>query len=67
MNFTVNGAYRSDNNLIRVRSAEMAENYLVEFEEMFTEGQFGPNSPANTPRPTIDSEWNPGGSLFLTG
>ena len=53
MNFTVSGTYRSDNNLIRIRSAEMAENYLVEFEEMFTEGQFGPNSPANSPRPQL--------------
>jgi phosphatidylserine/phosphatidylglycerophosphate/cardiolipin synthase-like enzyme len=49
MNYTVNGAYRSDNNLVRIRSEALAENYLVEFEEMFTEGQFGANSPANTP------------------
>ncbi len=49
MNFTVNGAYRSDNNLVRVRSQDLAEDYLVEFEEMFTVGQFGSNSPANTP------------------
>ncbi|UCD43298.1 MAG: phospholipase [Chloroflexota bacterium] len=49
MNFTVNGAYRSDNNLIRIRSPDLAEDYLVEFEEMFTDRQFGPNSPANTP------------------
>jgi len=31
MNFTVNGAYRSNNNLVRVRSPELAEDYLVEF------------------------------------
>ena len=53
MNFTVNGAYRSDNNLIRIRSSVLAEDYLVEFNEMFTEGQFGANSPANTPRPQL--------------
>jgi phosphatidylserine/phosphatidylglycerophosphate/cardiolipin synthase-like enzyme len=53
MNFTVNGAYRSDNNLIRVRSAALAQDYLVEFEEMFVDRQFGANSPANTPRPLM--------------
>jgi phosphatidylserine/phosphatidylglycerophosphate/cardiolipin synthase-like enzyme len=54
MNFTVSGAYRSDNNLVRVRSADLAKNYLVEFEEMFLAHQFGPDSPANTPRPVMD-------------
>jgi phosphatidylserine/phosphatidylglycerophosphate/cardiolipin synthase-like enzyme len=49
MNYTVSGAYRSDNNLIRIQSAELAENYLVEFEEMFIDHEFGANSPANTP------------------
>jgi phosphatidylserine/phosphatidylglycerophosphate/cardiolipin synthase-like enzyme len=49
MNFIVNGAYRSDNNLIRIRSQELAEDFLVEFEEMFIASQFGSNSPANTP------------------
>jgi hypothetical protein len=37
MNFTFSGAYRSDKNLIRMRSSELAEDYLVEFEEMFTD------------------------------
>ena len=49
MNFTVNGAYRSNNNLVRVRSPELAEDYLVEFEGMFLDRQFGAGSPANTP------------------
>lgn len=53
MNFTVNGAYRSDNNLIRIRSAELAQNYLVEFNEMFADHQFGSNSPVNTPWPVF--------------
>jgi len=54
MNLTVSAAYRNDNNLIRIQSAEMAENYLVEFEEMFLDDQFGPDSPANTPLPVVD-------------
>ncbi len=53
MNFSVNGAYRNDNNLIRMHSTAMAENYTKEFEEMFIDDQFGPNSPKNTPHPVI--------------
>ena len=53
MNFTINGAYRSDNNLIQIRSAKLAQNYLVELEEMFLDHQFGSASPANTPNPIL--------------
>lgn len=53
MNFTVNEAYRNNNNLIRIRSSRLAQDYLAEFEEMFVEDQFGPGSPANTPYPTL--------------
>ena len=49
MNFTSNGAYKNNNNLIRLRSSRLAENYLREFEEMFVDDEFGPRSPANTP------------------
>lgn len=57
MNFTVNGAYRNYNNLLRVRSSRLAENYLAEFDEMYVRDLFGPGSPADTPYPTqaIDS------------
>ena len=53
MNYSVSEAYRNNNNLIRIRSAQLAENYTAEFEEMFVGDQFGPGSPANTPNPTI--------------
>jgi phosphatidylserine/phosphatidylglycerophosphate/cardiolipin synthase-like enzyme len=53
MNFTLNGAYRSANNLVRLRSMQLAEDYLAEFEEMFTDRRFGPGSPANTPNPLL--------------
>ena len=59
MNFTVSGAYRSDNNLLRVLSPQLAENYLVEFEEMFLDFQFGADSPANTPHPVLEVGGNP--------
>jgi phosphatidylserine/phosphatidylglycerophosphate/cardiolipin synthase-like enzyme len=54
MNFTLNGSYRSDNNLIQIRSPQLAHNYLVEFEEMFLDHQFGSASPANTPNPILN-------------
>ena len=54
MDFTLNGAYRSDNNLIQVRSPQLAQISLVEFEEMFLDHQFGYASPANTPNPILN-------------
>lgn len=56
MNLTVRGAYRNDNNLIRVRSSRLAENYLAEFEEMFILGLFGDNIAAHTPHPALTIE-----------
>ena len=53
MNFTINGAYRNNNNLIRIRSSQLAQNYTVEFEEMFVDDLFGPGSPTNTPHPSF--------------
>lgn len=53
MNFTWRDANESENNLVRIRSARLAENYLAEFEEMFEGGRFGPASPANTPYPVF--------------
>ncbi|MCB9133868.1 MAG: phospholipase [Anaerolineales bacterium] len=45
MNYTLNDAYRNDNNLIWISSPEVAEVYRAEFEEMFVEGIFGAASP----------------------
>jgi len=53
MNLTVNGAYRHLNNLIRVRSSLLAENYTEEFNEMYLDGLFGENILENTPHPQI--------------
>lgn len=41
MNLTVTGAYRNDNNLVLLRSEQLARRYLEEFEEMAGEGRFG--------------------------
>jgi len=53
MNYTITDGYRNNNNLERLRSAQLAESYTSEFEEMFVDDQFGPGSPANTPHPAI--------------
>lgn len=53
MNMTVNGAYRHLNNLVRVQSVLMAENYSSEFEEMYLDGFFGEISLKNTPHPVL--------------
>jgi len=52
-NFTVNDTYRNNNHAIYIRSPELAQNYTVEFEEMFNTNAFGPTSPANTPNPKL--------------
>lgn len=56
MNYTVNGTYEDNNVLIHIRSTQVAENYMVEFEEMYTEDLFGTDSLATTPNPylTVD-------------
>ena len=51
MNYTINGAYRNNNNMVRIFSHEIAENFTQEFEEMFLEGRFGALSRADTPHP----------------
>ncbi|MFN2198868.1 MAG: phospholipase D-like domain-containing protein, partial [Anaerolineales bacterium] len=53
MNFTLNGAYRSDNNLLQLRSPQIAADYLREFEEMFVQDRFGDASRADTPYPEV--------------
>jgi phosphatidylserine/phosphatidylglycerophosphate/cardiolipin synthase-like enzyme len=53
MNFTDSGTYEDNNNMIRIRSTKIAENYSVEFKEMFEENRFGDNVVAQTPNPEI--------------
>ena len=51
MNLTRNGAQRHNNNLLQLRSADVARRYQAEFDEMFTGGQFGPRSPRGETAP----------------
>ncbi len=60
MNFTVRGAYINNNNLLAVRSSDLAQRYTREFEEMFLEDRFGALSlpdPAWAPVVLDDGEW----------
>lgn len=53
MNFTLNGAYEDNNNLLHIRSREIAEDYLAEFNEMFEQDLFGPYTLPLTPNPVV--------------
>jgi phosphatidylserine/phosphatidylglycerophosphate/cardiolipin synthase-like enzyme len=55
-NLTENGTYRNNNNAVRIVSDLLAENYTVEFEEMFSDRLFGPESPFNTPHRQVTIE-----------
>ncbi len=49
LNLTDNGVIEDRNNLVRMDDAAVAEYYAQEFEEMFTAGLFGNNSPDGSP------------------
>ncbi len=53
MNLTTSGTYDDNNNLIRIRSTKIAENYTTEFEEMYLRDLFGPDALAATPNPVV--------------
>ncbi len=59
MNFTDSGGYTDNNNLMRIRSVKMAENYTKEFEEMFTDDMFGADVVAKTPNPRVTIDGTP--------
>lgn len=49
MNFTTNGVYCNNNNIVRFDSTRLAANYTAEMSEMYDDRAFGPTSPDNTP------------------
>jgi len=59
MNFTDAGAYEDNNNLIRIHSEKVAEDYTVEFDEMFVQDRFGPDVVAATPNPRVMLDGTP--------
>ena len=53
MNFTDGGAYDDSNNLMRIRSTKVAEDYSKEFNEMFVDNKFGQDVVPETPNPSV--------------
>lgn len=53
LNLTVNSAYYNNDNLIFLHIPDIAENYTSEFEEMFDQDLFGPDTLQNTPHPFV--------------
>ncbi len=53
MNFTDSGVYSDNNNLLRIRSTKVAEDYETEFNEMFVDDKFGKDDVAATPNPQL--------------
>ena len=53
MNYTDSGTYEDNNNMIRILSPKVAEDYSVEFKQMFEDDKFGPDKVASTPNPTV--------------
>jgi phosphatidylserine/phosphatidylglycerophosphate/cardiolipin synthase-like enzyme len=54
MNFTITDGYLNDNHLVRLRSTRLAENYTTEFEEMFVDDLFGPDTRPATPHSSFE-------------
>lgn len=59
MNFTDSGGYTDDNDMIRIHSVKMAENFTNEFNEMFVDDKFGDNIVAETPNPRVTIDGTP--------
>ncbi|NOZ71620.1 MAG: hypothetical protein GXP38_06865 [Chloroflexi bacterium] len=53
LNFTSNGIYCNNNNIVRFDAPGLAENYTTEMDEMYDQRLFGPDSPDNTPNPEL--------------
>lgn len=53
VNYTSSGIFRENNNLVRIFSNEIAEDFTKEFNEMFVADQFGDNVVPDTPYPKV--------------
>jgi phosphatidylserine/phosphatidylglycerophosphate/cardiolipin synthase-like enzyme len=53
MNYTYSDAYRNDNNVIEIRSTQLAQNYTHEFEKMFVSKKFDAHLRVDTPNPLV--------------
>ena len=55
-NYTDGDTYRLNNNVVIIRSPELAKNYTAEFERMFLRRQFGPQKAAGATKPVLAVE-----------
>ncbi|MCA9969718.1 MAG: hypothetical protein KC425_05860 [Anaerolineales bacterium] len=53
LNFTTNGVYCNNNNVVRFDAPRLAANYVAEMDEMYVDRAFGPDSPQNTPNESL--------------
>ncbi len=54
LNYTSTSAYKDNNNLVRLRSPQIVQDYQAEFDELFTDGLFGPSGEENTPYSVVN-------------
>ena len=59
MNYTKEGVYEDNNNMICIHSVKVAEDYETEFNEMFVDDKFGPTMGAATPNPRVTMDGTP--------
>jgi phosphatidylserine/phosphatidylglycerophosphate/cardiolipin synthase-like enzyme len=59
MNYTISSAYRDNNNLLRIHSTDVAEDYTTEFNEMFVDNLFGSDGRAKTLHPNLTIDGTP--------
>lgn len=53
LNLTTSSTYADNNDMVRVQSTKVAQNYVTEFDEMFNDKIFGPPGEENTPNPLV--------------
>ena len=59
MNFTNDGAYADNNNLIHIHSEQVASDYEADFDEMFVDDKFGLHPGVTTPYPRVIVDGTP--------
>jgi phosphatidylserine/phosphatidylglycerophosphate/cardiolipin synthase-like enzyme len=59
MNYTNDGAYADNNNMIHIRSEKVADDYETEFNDMFVDDKFGPDLGVVTPNPRVTVDGTP--------
>lgn len=64
LNLSASGAENDENVLVRIKSPELAANYLLKFNQMAAEDKFGPDSRAVTSNTRFDLEGRPVENYF---